>query len=231
MGRKNFNRRGNMSRRARKRRTVTQSIAANGKKGSRFDSAPKKGDHSVVSSLKKKYTGTEEFANEAPEVAEVTNEPVVAGPGSASKQKHASLRAAGLERSMKLKAALSTLNLPETVTKPKPQVVPASTAVVVEAPKPITPPVVEKPKAVKKNLKKEIPLRSEKIRAKRRAREQRIRKKGTNVASDSESEDKPNFDKPKFGEVIDRPSDRIAELGKALAAKFTPAVTAKLLKA
>ena len=231
MGRKNFNRRGNMSRRARKRRTVTQSIAANGKKGSRFDSAPKKGDHSVVSSLKKKYTGTEEFANEAPEVAEVSTEPVIAGPGSASKQKHASLRAAGLERAMKLKAALSALNLPEAVTAPKPTVTVAQSPIIpVEKQKTITPIIADKSKPVKKAVKKEVPLRSEKIRAKRRAREQRLKNKGA-AATDSESEDTQTFEKPKFGEVIDRPSDRIAELGKALAAKFTPAVAAKLRNA
>ena len=213
-----------MSRRARKRRTVTKSIAAIGKKSSKFDGAPSKGDISVVSSTKRKYAGVDEFEQEAPEIAQVHPEPVTAGPGSVSKQKHAALRAAGLERARKLKAIRAELNLPEPVVKQIPtqqltKPIPA------ELSNPLSKPS-KKPKVVK-----QIPLRSENIRAKRRARDQRLKESKKTIKDDSDSDAVVDFHKPKFGEVIDRPSERINELGKALASKFTPAVAAKLRKA
>ena len=97
MGRKNFNRRGKMGRRARKRRALASEETLAPGWSHKRDSAPRKTDDSVLSTKKRKFGGLEEIE----EPAETPKETVLLPP-SESKAKHRALKEAGDERKRRL---------------------------------------------------------------------------------------------------------------------------------
>ena len=220
MGRKNFNRRGKMGRRARTRRTLLSSAVTGIKKHSKFDAPPRKGDGSVVSSVKRKVLpGDRAGSDDEPEEEVDQETPIQPAPAPLSrKQRHAEERRAGDERKKKLRDIQKSFGVEKA-------------SVVMKKEKPIKAALSSSECAVPAvdQTSSQTPTASEAVRRKRKAREERVKAK-MQKQEDSEDEAK-DTNKPKFGEVIERPSEKIAALGKALSEKFKPEIRQKFIQA
>ena len=210
MGRKNFNRRGKMGRRARARRATA--AAPGTKVNSKFDAPPKRKDASVVSTIKRKALPGNRITDDDEVPPELTEEGSLITPKPSRKDERALLRQHGNQRKQQLRTLQKQLGV--SFKNPERSVHElndnSSDAISAEP---------EEEEDQSAEVHNSNAKRSEGIRRKRKAREDRLKlKKKKTIVTDEDGEHK--VEKPKFGEVIESPSERIASLGKALMDRF-----------